>query len=163
MAVCIVLFLPSHVVAYGGHGLPPEAVLDRPNPRQPTSLRTRRGVLVPRTLPPTRAVQTRVRTHGSPDSRTSPMEEKSDAGTMSIAIERFAFSPAKATVKRGSIVTWRNMDDTLHTITGEEGRGPQSGRLQKGTTFSYVFLQEGTFPYFCTPHRFMRGIVEVVP
>lgn len=163
VGLLVSLPLPSPASAYGGRGMPPEMMLNRANPRQPTYLRTQRGVLVPRMQSARQPVQPRARTQSPPRWSTPLPVEGKEAGTASITLERFMFSPAKITVKRGAIVTWRNLDDAPHTVTGEGGRGPQSDRLQKGATFSYVFLEEGMFPYFCTPHPFMRGVVEVTP
>ena len=82
------------------------------------------------------------------------------AGVVSIDISGFKFSPAKVTVKKGTVVRWVNGDPIGHTITGDNG-GPDSAILEKGGSYSYTFSDAGVFNYHCTPHQVMKGAVEV--
>jgi plastocyanin len=69
----------------------------------------------------------------------------------------------------GSMVTWRNDDTAIHTATSGvvENNAPSpdgkfdSGFLNKGQTFSFVFEEAGDYPYYCTVHPFMTGHVTV--
>jgi len=77
-----------------------------------------------------------------------------------ISIDNFAFSPATLAASDGSRVTWTNNDDVPHVIAEVDGRF-KSKPLDTGDTFQHVFLEEGTFDYFCTMHPRMQGRVVV--
>jgi amicyanin len=81
--------------------------------------------------------------------------------TDTVTIEDFAFSPAAITVKVGAKVTWTNQDAVGHTVTADEGEGPDSQLLAKGESYSYTFTKTGTYTYHCTPHPNMQGSVIV--
>lgn len=86
------------------------------------------------------------------------------------------YSPPKLTVGVNDTVAWINNDADKHTVTsglssGRTGflRGDlgtpdglfDSGLFQSGGKWSYTFALPGTFPYFCTLHPWMFGVVEV--
>ncbi|HEX4345066.1 MAG TPA: cupredoxin family copper-binding protein [Solirubrobacteraceae bacterium] len=85
------------------------------------------------------------------------------AGGMSAAVKMsgLAFSPAALTVPVGATVTWTNMDDAPHTVTSKGNGGLRSKTLQKGGTYSYMFMAKGTFTYYCTVHPNMVATVTV--
>jgi plastocyanin len=35
--------------------------------------------------------------------------------------------------------------------------------INTGKTFEFIFTAEGEYSYYCTPHPFMRGVIEIVP
>jgi plastocyanin len=80
-----------------------------------------------------------------------------------------AYSPAQITVPVGATVTWTNEDLLAHTVTSGESDGANgdpdgvfdSGDLPPGQTYSHTFDTPGTFPYYCTPHPWMKGTVIV--
>jgi plastocyanin len=82
-------------------------------------------------------------------------------------ISMFAgYSPSKLTVKKGTKVTWKNLDTTSnHTVTSNpQFKSPAkfgSPALGTGRTFSYTFTKTGVYHYYCTIHRGMTGIVTV--
>jgi plastocyanin len=81
------------------------------------------------------------------------------------------FEPSEVFVPLGSDVTWTNEDDLAHTITsGMEGYGLyeyiqdgtfNSGKLNKGESFSFHFDKIGRYEYFCIPHPWTSGVVIV--
>jgi plastocyanin len=73
-----------------------------------------------------------------------------------------AYSPNPAVVAIGTTVTWTNTDSIAHTVTSTSGLW-DSGAIAPGGTFSRMFNQTGTFPYFCTIHgaAAMSGSVVV--
>jgi plastocyanin len=84
------------------------------------------------------------------------------SATSSVTIQNFAFSPAAITVKKGTTVTWTNKDSTTHTVTETDGqKGPDSGNLANGKTYSFTFDTVGTFKYHCAIHPDMLGTVTV--
>jgi plastocyanin len=70
------------------------------------------------------------------------------------------FDPARLTVLVGDTVTWTNKDFLFHTATAGDGSF-DSGLLGPGQSFSHTFTAQGSYPYVCTIHLFMRGQVDV--
>ncbi|GAA4622867.1 cupredoxin family copper-binding protein [Actinoallomurus vinaceus] len=93
-------------------------------------------------------------------SGTAPRGAPVAANTVSI--KSFAFTPASASVKVGTTVTWTNKDEEPHTVTADGGSF-RSAPLTAGKTFRYTFTKPGSYPYSCTIHPFMRGTVVVRP
>lgn len=89
---------------------------------------------------------------------TSPKPTQTSA--VSVSIANFAFSPASVNVKKGTTVTWTNHDSASHTVTGDSG-GPASGPLANGDSYSFTFMQTGTFSYHCNIHPSMVASVTV--
>ncbi|HUQ85130.1 MAG TPA: cupredoxin family copper-binding protein [Candidatus Limnocylindrales bacterium] len=83
--------------------------------------------------------------------------------TNSVSIKNYAFSPKQIKVKKGTTVTWENSDLVPHTVTKAEGStiGPDSEYFGKGKKYSYTFNDVGVFNYFCKPHPYMKGTVDV--
>jgi plastocyanin len=79
-----------------------------------------------------------------------------------VAIQDFAFSPEKVTVKVGSAITWSNGDGTAHSVKSGDGSFV-SQDLEQGQTFTTTFTAPGTHPYVCGIHNFMTGTVVVEP
>ena len=81
-----------------------------------------------------------------------------------VEIDEFAFGPSELTVPVESEVTWRHAQPGVaHTVTADGGSwlGTDSGRMTEGESFSYTFVQEGTYRYFCSIHPSMRGVITV--
>lgn len=89
----------------------------------------------------------------------------SHAATIDVDIVSFTFSPAEVNIQVGDTVRWTNRDSVAHTTTSGESGEPDgvwnSGNLGLNESFSFVFDTAGSFPYFCIPHIFMTGIVNV--
>ena len=78
-----------------------------------------------------------------------------------------AFSPDTLTIAVGDTVTWNNTDQAPHTVTSGAG-GQQdglfdSGNMNSGASFTYVFTQAGSYSYYCIYHYFagMYGMIIV--
>lgn len=79
------------------------------------------------------------------------------------------FDPATVTSSVGSMVTWTNDDTALHTVTSGvvENDIPKpdgvfdSGIMDPGQSFSFVFEKSGEYDYYCLLHPFMTGKVVV--
>ena len=63
--------------------------------------------------------------------------------------------------KTGETVEWVNNDLTPHTVTSDSGGKLNSGSIDVGANWPHTFSQPGTFSYFCTFHREMKGTVIV--
>ncbi|HEU4605418.1 MAG TPA: plastocyanin/azurin family copper-binding protein [Nitrososphaera sp.] len=87
--------------------------------------------------------------------------------------ENFVPDEVRGALGLSNKVVWTNNDVTSHTVTNDEYvdkiNGPfdsveQMGSLiEPGSTFEFTFTAEGEYSYYCTPHPFMRGVVEIVP
>jgi plastocyanin len=77
-------------------------------------------------------------------------------------IDNFTFVPARLTVKAGTTVTWRNEDDIPHTVTSVTQRF-KSRALDTDDTFSFTFMEPGTYDYFCSLHPRMTATIVVEP
>jgi plastocyanin len=66
------------------------------------------------------------------------------------------FSPSTLTINVGDTVLWEMSSSVAHTVTSGENctsnENFNSGNLSGSQTFSVVFSQEGSYPYFCIPH-----------
>jgi plastocyanin len=57
-------------------------------------------------------------------------------------------------------VTWENADVSHHTATGPN-RLFESGNINPGQNFTYIFTLQGIFAYTCDYHPWMKGTVVV--
>ena len=85
---------------------------------------------------------------------------KSATGALAIEIKNFSFTPKELTVPAGSTVTWTNLDSVAHTATADDGTF-NSGNLNPGQSFSFIFAKPGTYVYNCTYHPTMQGTIIV--
>ncbi len=88
-------------------------------------------------------------------------QSNNQAGTNSIEIKSFAFSPSTLTINVGDTITWTNKDIVSHTVTSDSGSELDSPALGKGKTYSHTFSTAGTFSYRCTLHPSMKGTIIV--
>lgn len=81
-----------------------------------------------------------------------------------VTIKNFSFQPQKIQVKKGTTVTWTNQDDARHDVTPDNPSEDfkASELLAKGESYSFTFDKVGEYSYFCSPHPYMVGVVEVV-
>ncbi|HEV8272334.1 MAG TPA: cupredoxin domain-containing protein [Chitinophagaceae bacterium] len=78
-----------------------------------------------------------------------------------ISIQNSAFTPAEVTVMVGGSILWINNDNTVHTVTADDGSF-DSGDLQPSASVGFTFNTVGPHPYHCKYHREMTGIVKCV-
>jgi plastocyanin len=74
-----------------------------------------------------------------------------------------AYSPDVITVVIGvnNTVVWKNNDNVIHSATGTNLTGFDTGAIEPGATASYTFNTPGTYPYHCIYHLLMSGRVIV--
>ena len=80
------------------------------------------------------------------------------AATVAVGSMRFADDTVR--IAAGQIVRWVNKDPLEHTVTFDVP-GPASGTIPQDGSYAVRFDQPGTYPYHCTPHPFMKGVVVV--
>lgn len=117
------------------------------------------------TTPPASIGEMKTSVSGNPNIPVGVPKTSTSAATaakeVSIAIQNFAFAPARIVVTRGSKVTWENNDSVSHTVTADSGNTPHSQTLSHGQSYSVTFTERGTFSYHCSFHPGMTGEVVV--
>ena len=79
-----------------------------------------------------------------------------------VSIKLFQFQPAQTQVEPGTMVTWVNEDEILHTVTLDDKAGGFDAPLEaKGKKFTFTFTQPGVYRYHCDRHEQMRGEIAV--
>jgi plastocyanin len=77
-----------------------------------------------------------------------------------VSIKDFMFMPMSTTIKAGSTVTWKNLDEESHSVVAEGGVF-RSDALDKNGTFSYKFDKPGVYKVLCGLHPFMKETITV--
>lgn len=77
-----------------------------------------------------------------------------------VEMRAFRFVPDTVRLMTGDVVRWINKDPVGHTAIGDGGEW-ESPLIGPNESFEYRFEATGTFPYHCTPHPFMHGVVIV--
>jgi plastocyanin len=81
--------------------------------------------------------------------------------TVQMDIQSFAFKNPDLTIAPGTTVVWTNRDEAPHTVTSRD-RTLNSPALDTGDRFTFTFDRVGDYPYYCTLHPQMVGMVHVV-
>ena len=82
------------------------------------------------------------------------------SGTVNASIANRAFNPSSFSVTVGTTIVWTNNDKESHTVTARSGAF-DSGNVGVGATYRTVFNTVGSFPFVCTIHPSMVGVVAV--
>lgn len=111
---------------------------------------------------------------GTPNQKQSNLDTSADTSreanssnqpvqANTVDIKDYSYAPAKIQVKKGTAVTWTNQDSTRHDVKPdrESGNFKPSELLGKGESYTYTFNTAGTYTYYCSPHPYMKGTVEV--
>lgn len=114
------------------------------------------------------------------EEKVDEVEEKVDdeilSGQVDIVLDNLQFNPSVITIKKGTTVTWKNVDRTIGGSGGAVGwhnvvEGPvgkrgdhifKSSELNVNAGFSYKFEEVGEFVYHCQPHPTMTAKIIVV-
>ncbi len=83
-------------------------------------------------------------------------------------IRDLCYIPNPIFVNVTDVVEWINNDSAPHTVTsGSPEEGPDgiiySDVLQSGEVFAFSFDESGAFPYYCTLHPWMEGVIIAKP
>jgi plastocyanin len=98
----------------------------------------------------------------APPPDTAPAQDSAVAGAgPAIRIDNFSFSPPEMRIPRGGTVTWINGDDVPHLIASADQRFRPSPALDTGERYTLTLDRPGSYPYFCTLHPKMTGLVVV--
>jgi len=106
-----------------------------------------------------------------PPSSSSPAAgQSSPAAGAPFAVamtDGLKYVPASATVKAGTQVKWTVTGTAAHTVTSPtpstQGITFDSGTLNQGQDFSFIFTVPGTYHYYCKVHgaSVMSGTITV--
>lgn len=82
---------------------------------------------------------------------------------VAVEIVDIDYDPKDESVAKGTTVKWTNTGNLPHTVTKEEGPGPDfdSGTLQPGDTYEETFTTPGKIAYHCTIHSGQDGSITV--
>lgn len=100
------------------------------------------------------------------NSCTKPMSDESGQGVTydpsgmnMVSIQGSALYPAEITVGLGTLVTWKNNNGAVESITSKSGLF--DGIISNNGTYSYLFSTSGTFEYFSRMNPSITGKVIV--
>ncbi|RMW34515.1 MAG: hypothetical protein EA437_04420 [Candidatus Nitrosomarinus sp.] len=97
---------------------------------------------------------------------THIVETAMGSGAPGCETSNACYLPQDITINAGDTVTWDNVDNAAHTITGgSPANGPSgvfdSSLLMAQGVFSHTFDDAGYYDYFCMVHPWMIGSVTV--
>jgi len=84
-----------------------------------------------------------------------------DSTGTEVEIASFCFGPTITRVHPGAEVTFTNLDPVSHSVLGANGSWGGYDALKKNRSVTYRFSQAGVYPYVCTFHIGMVGVVVV--
>jgi plastocyanin len=76
-----------------------------------------------------------------------------------ITIQNKEYSTTLVAIHAGDSVTWKNLEDTRHFVLLSSITN--SGALQKGQSWTYVFNQSGTYTFRDMDWPLMKGNITV--
>ena len=77
---------------------------------------------------------------------------------LAVEVKGFTYEPLQIEIPPGTSVSWTNQDLPAHTATGPDF---DTGRIGSGETVVVRFDSAGRFPYNCSFHGNMAGVVIV--
>lgn len=77
-----------------------------------------------------------------------------------ILIQGMSFVPNVVVVHAHDRVVWKNDDLVPHTVTAED-KSVDSKAIKQGRSWSHILSKKGQFPYSCTFHPTMKGLIIV--
>ena len=82
--------------------------------------------------------------------------------------ENYVPNTAKVLLGISNKVTWKNLDDTPHTVTPDHrasdsysGDFGSIGVIKSGESFEFLFTEAQEIPYHCEPHPWMKGTINI--
>ena len=84
-----------------------------------------------------------------------------DARTDTVVIRDYCFGPTITRVDRGETVTFINKDSFEHSVLGANGSWGSFRGLRLHGKVQYRFTRPGVYPFVCTYHVGMVGVVVV--
>jgi plastocyanin len=94
-----------------------------------------------------------------------PGDARGATVTVKVGDGGFFFTPSSVTIHAGDTVVWTWSSSGHSSTSGSPGMPTglwDSGILNMGATFMHTFPTAGSFPYYCTPHGALFGMVGMV-
>lgn len=101
-------------------------------------------------------------TAGGPAGTTAagPCADSTGATTIAATVSDNTWSqPIDATVD--DVITWANSDGVPHRVALDDGSCAMSANISGGGTKSLVFSEAGTYPFHCSVHASMKGVITI--
>jgi plastocyanin len=101
--------------------------------------------------------------HKTTPTTLPPVHDLRGQKQVEVEADNNLFTPASIIISQGTTVTWKNTDTEAHNVTSDTGAGfgVRSGQFGPGASYSYKFTKAGVYPYTCTIHTDMNGLVRV--
>ena len=77
--------------------------------------------------------------------------------------ESWKFDPHDLTIKAGTTVVWDWKGQDKHSATADDGSWDSGVKRGAGQRWDHKFDAPGDYPYSCTPHTNMTGMIHVTP
>ena len=119
---------------------PPSAVVTQPAATRPVTDTTSRAA--------------------APSPTRRPVPAPAAPKNVNARLKGQAFIPERIEITAGSTVTWKNIDQLIHTISAVD-KSFTSPIIGTDGSFSHTFSRPGTYPIFCTVHPFMKATIVV--
>lgn len=102
-----------------------------------------------------------------PAPEVPPVDLRGKAAVQVVAVDN-RFEPPRIRVSSGTRVTWVNQGAMAHNVAKSADAldfgspfGAATGDFGPGARYSFRFTKAGVFPYACTIHTLMNGVVVV--
>jgi plastocyanin len=96
---------------------------------------------------------------GTPSNAVAPaVANPLPSAVTQVSMRNLQFYPVTLQVKKGDVIEWKNDDLVPHTATSASFN---SGTIVSGQSWRHTFTDAGSFPYVCTFHPQMKGVVIV--
>ena len=82
------------------------------------------------------------------------------AGSNEVKIDNFTFTPPELMVAVGTTVKFVNHDDIPHSVV-DKNKAFRSKALDTDDSFTFTFVNAGSYDYFCGLHPHMTGKIIV--
>jgi plastocyanin len=93
-------------------------------------------------------------------SRITAADAQRPSAAHTVVIENMQYNPPELHVHRGERIVWLNKDLVPHTVTAAS-HAFDSGSIAPNSSWTYVASKAGEYPYGCTFHPTMKGILKV--
>jgi plastocyanin len=90
-----------------------------------------------------------------------PTANNQVSANATVKIIDFKYVPDKLSIKVGETVKFINEDVQAHTVTASDNSF-DSKNMDGKQTWTYTFKKAGAFPYICSYHAAMKGIISVI-
>ena len=88
-----------------------------------------------------------------------PSDEDATDVAVTVQVTDNRFEPAEVTIKPGQAVRWEFLGTAKHDVVSDDRSFVSE--LKRDGSYTHIFDEAGEFPYLCSIHAEMRGVVTV--